>query len=230
MEIVKDTILMKDPKNLAFENFNIDTNPFAIGIILALPLQATSLQMLSTLISISKTETLPSLVRVGSLAKFFRHFSDIQRYVDVIEEKDFVFSLFTSSCEMMNFMMDLADAAEIQNFLLKSFKQSVERLTFEFRTKLEVLNLVYCTMKYKIFNDFPSNIYKIPIKVIENALRYESLSYHTLYSTVEDIWRTIKSYKTLDFDPIKNISYEIPVEIKNSRLNRFSLIIISQTL
>lgn len=215
MEIVKDTILMKDPKNLAFENFNIDTNPFAVGIILALPLKATSLQMLSTLISISKTETLPSLVRVGSLAKFFRHFSDIQRYVDVVEEKEFVFSLFTSSCEMMNLVMDLADVSEIQNFLLKSFKQSVERLTFEFRTKLEVLNLVNCTMKYKIFNDFPSNIYKIPIKVIENALRYESLSYLTLYSTVEDVWRIIKSYKTLDFDPIKNISYFLVSDLIN---------------
>lgn len=213
MEVIKDCILMKDPSTFSFDSPENYQNPYTIGILLAIPLQFTTLDLLSNLLSITQNEKIPDTVRLGSLCKFFRHFSDIQRYIEVKSCQTQIFSLLSTGCQCMNQIFALQESRDLKDFLVKSFKRSIERLTFEFRTQIQVLQIVSSAMKYKSFADFPSIIFKIPAKVIENALSYKTLNYATLLSTTEDIWRIIKNFQPKDFDPIKNVGFFLVSEL-----------------
>lgn len=223
MEIITECILMKDMSEKSMEQLIKSQDPYGIGILLASPLSSTSISLLETLLAISSSESLPNHIQIGALAKFFRHFCEIHAIINISQSLSSVYSLLESSTKLLTKLLSIQENKEIQNFLIKSFSKTIERLCFELRTKLDVLKIVKLAQPFEEIIVHPTELFKIPKSLFENLEKIMTADIDSLIFTTDSLWNSVKNLSPSDFDPIKNIGFllikEIFVKIPNNERN-----------
>ena len=101
MDLIEQSVMMKEPSSLSINSVRIPEDAFSIGILLTCPISIDCLSLLEALLKISSCNQLPFKIRLGALSKFYRHLAEISNLSRFQVTFKSIISLLSSSSTIL---------------------------------------------------------------------------------------------------------------------------------
>ena len=213
MDLIEECVMMKEPSSLSISLVRVPEDAFSIGILLTCPMSDGTLSLLEALLKISSCNELPSKIRLAALSKFYRHLAEIHNFFKVQIIFKSIISLLKTSSRILSELLALNLSDSLVKYLILCLNQSIQRLTFEFRTKIEVVEIIIVVCDFLKIIKKPSALFYCSREVLGKSTEYLQADIDSLVLIILHFHEKIAQHQCEDFDPLKNVFFIITLEL-----------------